>query len=226
MNIMILISASAFVPLAVFAGMKLYGKTDNRKLFRAFALVLLAAELVKFFYNAALYEKARTPAADLTFTFQSVICVLALFAAFNKGRIGAFCKKTLILTAAVPLIIALFNPDVYTNTLDIHAVVRALYFAESGIIFALMMLAVKDSGLRVRDMLFALAFFAAAMLINFFTNWFWKVRLTFPAGIVMTVLMLAAAAAGIAAVYGVYILIKFLTGKKAGQVPESTAENG
>lgn len=207
-DIAVLILTCSFVPFIVLFGIKIYSYTNYSKVFKGLTLTLLGLELLRFFYTASLYEKAVMPANDVSFSFISVLCMIALFAAFNSGKTGKTCGKILIVLSLVPIVFSLFNAEIYNNTEDIYAVTKALYFVEAGLIIALALIKCRtESKFSIRDLLFPGCTLAAAILINIITNLSWKTNITFGTDLLINSASVAAAfaSAGI-----VYLLTKYL----------------
>ena len=85
-DILFMLIIAPAVPVIVCIGVKLsVRKPSYKNLAIAFTIALLAAEVVRFFCNASLYDGAITPKADLKFNFMTVLTILCLFATFNQS---------------------------------------------------------------------------------------------------------------------------------------------
>lgn len=170
-----------FVPLIVLVGVKLYKPKDLRKLFIAFSITLLAIELLRFFVNASFYENAVVPSQDLKLSFVTFLSVIVFFAVFNKGKIGNIFKNIFVLTSICPIIIALFNKNVYFSTLDTYGLIKALYFLECGVVILLAIMFVLDSkeSLNLLQLGFGCIFALGYVFVNFLANYFWTTNVKF-----------------------------------------------
>lgn len=181
-DILALVLITVAFPVIVLVGYKcLKGGVDKTKAGKAFALTLLFLELLRFFYNAKLYQGAITPAVDLKYSYVTLLTVVALFAAFHKGKFGALCKNVTVLTCLVPLVIGIFNPAVYTNALDTHAVIKGAYFVQSGVAVLLAILFL-DGVPSVLHTLIAFAFVLFYAFLNFLANTYFKTGVAFDLG--------------------------------------------
>ena len=169
-----------FAPIIIINGMNYY-KNSTAKSLAILSYVLLGVELFRFFYTAKFYERAYMPSDKVTFTFVTFSVVISLFASFNKSRLGKICKSVLALTALAPVIIALFYPHVYTNELDTYAVVKALYFLESGIVLTEGILLVKAEMREINrtSLLWSLAVTLVYIFSNVMRNVFWIPNMAF-----------------------------------------------
>lgn len=169
-----------FSPIIIINGMKHYKISINKTL-QVLVYILLGFELFRFFYTAQFYDKAYMPADKVTFTFVTFSVVVALFAVFNKSKIGEISKTILVFTSFAPIIMALFYPHVFTNELDTYAVTKALYFAESGIIITMALLLVKEEveKCNINSLLFSLGFVAIYIFANVMRNIFWIPNMEF-----------------------------------------------
>ena len=84
-DLLFLILISVFVPVIVFAGLKVYRVTDFRKITIGVSIAILAMEIIRFLCNAALYPEAETPKADIKFGYITVLVILILFATFRQS---------------------------------------------------------------------------------------------------------------------------------------------
>ena len=176
-NIIALILTTLFIPLISLLGIKYFNIQNHKKTFVFFTLCLLGCELVRFFYNASLYEKAVTPASELTFSFITVTCIVSLFATFLKdGKFADLTKTICVFTCLIPLVFALFSENVYTNELDTFAVTKALYFIECGLSVTLAIVYAKYANIKLSalNMLWSVIFGIAYALIDLFINFIWE----------------------------------------------------
>ena len=176
-NIIALILTTIFVPLISLLTIKYYGAPNSKKVLTIFTLTLLGCELLRFFYNASLYEKAVTPANALTFSFITMFCIVSLFATFVRGGIFSNLTKTIcVFTCLMPLVVALFNSKFYTNSLDTYAVTKALYFIESGLAVTMALLYIKFENVKLSalNMLWSILFVGAYVLIDLLIITIWE----------------------------------------------------
>ena len=195
-----------FAPIIIINEMKHYNNSSTKSL-RILAYILLGFELFRFFYTAQLYERAYMPSDKVTFTFLSFAVVLALFAVFNKSKIGQICKLILPLCALAPVIIALFYPHVYTNELDIYAVAKAMYFAEAGIVLTVGILLTRDNlgKFTHRSLLFGFAFVLIYIFANVMRNVYWTPNMQFN---LTWFLCMGAVTLSVALTYTLLLLVK------------------
>ena len=206
-DLIALIVITAFVPLMVFIGAKLHSYKNYDKLLKAFAITLLAVDLFRFFYNAKFYANATTPANELRFSYLTIYSVIVMFSAFSSGNIKKFFSQATLYTALIPIVIGVFNPKVFVNALDTHAVLKALYFIESGIavLVAILCLINNKEISSVKSLVapiisFAVYFVFYSLAIHFW-NFGYEFNLTF-------LLTLVISLVSIAVVYGITLLIK------------------
>lgn len=116
-DLLFLILISVFVPVIVFAGLKVYRVTDFRKITIGVSIAILAMEIIRFLCNAALYPEAETPKADIKFGYITVLVILILFATFRGGRSGKVFRDVAALTAFVPILSlpSCAHPAISTN---------------------------------------------------------------------------------------------------------------
>lgn len=175
-DIISLIIISIFVPVVVFTGIKIYETKSLNKLIKALTIVLLGLELVRFFYNASLYPNGVTPSNSLTFSNITLLCICSLFATFNKEKIGEISKSIFCLTIFIPIILALFDNNVFSFTYDTYAVIKALYFLECGFALTLAILYVKENHLVFKkEILYAICYFVIYVVINVLCNEYWNI---------------------------------------------------
>ena len=193
------------VPVVAFTGVKLSGRKElYGKLVVAFSVALLAAELVRFFTNASLYDGAVTPKADLKFNFMTILTILGLFAAFNKKYSEGF-RSAFVLLLFVPLVFAIVRPACYINELDaVNGVGKALYYLQAGFSFALGILFLRGQGWSIRP-------------LNIAWAWYWEWNIAFDW---VWYLTYAVSLVTVAAVYGVVLLLRRAVQKKTSSDPQ------
>lgn len=169
-----------FTPIITVQGMKYY-KVSLNKTIIVLTYLFLGLELFRFFYTAQFYQRAYMPADKVTFTFLTFSLLACLFATFNKNKLGCLSKTIFTFTALAPIIIALLYPHVYTNELDEYAVVKALYFVESGITLtiALMFLKEEISKVSMKSIIFSISFVAIYIFANVMRNIYWIPSMSF-----------------------------------------------
>lgn len=169
-----------FAPIIIFNGKKYY-KISTEKSVRVLTYIFLGLELFRFFYTARFYPRAYMPSDKVTFTFITFSLLVCLFAVFNKNKFGSICKTMLTFTALAPVVLAICYPHVYTNELDQYAVVKALYFAETGINLTIALLFLKEevAKLNIKSLLFTLAFLAVYIFANVMRNIYWIANMSF-----------------------------------------------
>lgn len=188
MDYVSIIVISLFVPILVLGGAKLYGYKNNEKLLKAFAITLLAVDLLRFFYNAKLFANATTPANELRFSYLTIYSVMVMFSAFASGKLGAFFKTAVAYTSLIPFIIAIFNPAIYTNSLDNFSVVKACYFVECGLALLVGILSFKLSSESFAfSALASLVSYAVYVAFNALSIIFWNTNYSFNATWFITV---------------------------------------
>ena len=112
-NNILLVVFTLCIPVILFVSLFLYKKDNLEKVNKVIIIVTLALELIRFFYNASFYDKAKTPSGELTFSFITFFIVFGLFASFNKGKLGIFFKRITSYTFLIPMFFAIFAPRVY-----------------------------------------------------------------------------------------------------------------
>ncbi len=189
MDILALTLITILVPLIVLVGVKLYHYNNYEKLIRIFAILLFAFDLFRFFYNARFFDNASTPASELKFSYLTVYSIFMLFATYNKGKFGDFMRKGVVLSCLMPLIIGIFNPNVFTSINDTYSLLKALYYIESGLSVLLAILIYKNFNLKFKalDMLYYCVFPIGYALVNmcsilcwqtnYTLNWLWFVQM-------------------------------------------------
>lgn len=177
-----LVLISIFVPIIVFTGFKIYKCINYKKFLIVLSLVLLALEIIRFFCNAAFYQDAETPSYDLKFGFITVLCILSLFATFNNSKIaGGGFRSVFVLTSLAPIVLGLFNPNVYVNALDVNGVCKAIYMIESGVTLTIALFYVLDKDMKIGawNILWASLFVLIFVGIDALTIWYWKINTAF-----------------------------------------------
>ena len=102
-NNILLVVFTLCIPVILFVSLFLYKKDNLEKVNKVIIIVTLALELIRFFYNASFYDKAKTPSGELTFSFITFFIVFGLFASFNKGNLGIFFKRITSYTFLIPM---------------------------------------------------------------------------------------------------------------------------
>ena len=179
---LILVLVSVFTPIIVYTGFKIYKCENCKKFIVWLSLVLLAIELVRFFCNAALYENGETPSADMKFGFITILCIIGLFATFNNSKFSInVLRNIFVLSSLGPIILALFNPNVYVNILDVNAVCKACYMIECGLVLAIALFYTLDKKVKISawNILWAGIFVLICAGINALTIWYWKINTAF-----------------------------------------------
>lgn len=180
-NILLVISA-VLIPFIVIAAERTYKPKDNgRKIAIGLAIGLISVAMLRFFYNASLYEKAYTPAKELTFSYMSLLILFALFAVFNKGKLGEISKKIFVGTALVSVTFPLFANRIFLNPDDTYFVTTALYFVEVGLVTSLATLFVykEKSMFEPIDLLLPIAALIIYIGIAIGLNYVWKLEIAF-----------------------------------------------
>lgn len=178
MNSLALIIITVLVPLLALLAIKIYGCKNLDRLIKVFAILLFAFDLFRFFYNASLFENATTPAIELKFSYLAVYSIIMFFAVYNKGKFGDFMRRAVILTCLLPMILALFNSNIYTNSLDTYAVIKGVYFLESGLSVLLAILICMHNNIQMRrsDLLCGEIIAFAYVLVNMCSILFWNTK--------------------------------------------------
>lgn len=181
MNIAALVLITAFVPVIVLNGLKVFGKTDYHKAAKIVAMALFFSEVVRFFAVANKFELGRIPATDLKIGFVTFVSVFALFAAFLNGEgkvkaASAFLKKVFVLLSFTVLVIGMCENRVYTLEADRYAIVKGMYFLESGLSVLLSLLFLKAEPLPVtfKELLTALGICVAFCGLSVFYIFCWN----------------------------------------------------
>lgn len=181
-NTLFLVLISVFVPIIVFAGVKIYRAKNLRKLIIGLTITLLVLEILRFFCNAILYKDAVTPKADMKFGITTIMCILALFATFNKSKFSVDVLRPIFVLASLgPVIIGMFNLNSYVNTLDVNGVCKAFYMLECGFILAIALFYVYENNVKIGawNILWACLSVLAFAGINALTIYYWKINTPF-----------------------------------------------
>ena len=180
-DLLFFILISVFVPVIVFAGLKVYRVTDFRKITIGVSIAILAMEIIRFLCNAALYPEAETPKADIKFGYITVLVILILFATFRGGRSGKVFRDVAALTAFVPIVFAIMRPSGYINELDVNAVGKALYMLECGFALTAGLLYVtgEKRPFGIAGICLACAAIAIYAGIDAFIIWYWETGVAF-----------------------------------------------
>lgn len=221
LNILLLVLSAVLIPFIVIAAERTYKPKDNgRKILIGLSIGLISVALLRFFYNASLYENAYTPAKELTFSYTSLLILFALFAVFNKGKVGAIAKKIFVGTALISVIFPLFASRVYLNPDDAHFVTTALYFVEVGLITSIATLFVyKEKAIfKPIDLVFPSAAFALYIAIAIGLNFVWKLEIPFDLNFYLGY---GLSLASIFLVFGITKLVEFVANKKGVTNEES-----
>lgn len=207
-----LVLISVFVPVIVYSGFKIFKCKDYKKFLVALSLVFLAVELIRFFCNAALYEKGVTPSSDMKLGFITVLCIISLFATFNNSKFagGGLLKNMFILTSLAPIVLGLFDSNVYVNQLDVNAVCKTCYMVECGLVLTIALFYVfrDDSKFSTINLLWASLFILVFVGVNALTIWYWKIGTAFDVMWFMSWLTVVLTIPIVFGVYKLYYLIK------------------
>lgn len=188
-NNILLVVFTVCIPLILFISLYLYKKDNFEKVNKILIISTLVLELIRFFYNASFYDKAKTPSGELTFSFITFFIVFGLFSSFNKGKVGLFFKRVTSFTFLIPMFFAIFAPRVYLalakdeagNSLDIYAVENAIYFVECGLVssFGLINLYLnrkENLKFHMFSLLFSFSVYALYTLISIGTKYAWDIQ--------------------------------------------------
>lgn len=133
-----------FTPLISLVCLSISKKKDYRLFCKIFSLIFLLCELIRFLYNASLFSNAATPSNQLKLSYISFMCVISLIATFNTTRIAVSSRRLFVLTTLFPIIIGLFNNNVYLNEFDNYGIIKGLYFFECGLCIMLALCFLKN----------------------------------------------------------------------------------
>jgi len=135
-----LLLISLFVPFFIILGVKLYKYQNIQKLVKILTVSVLLNELIRFFYNARLYEDARLPSENVKLGLLFFV-VLTLFSTFSTKKIF---KQGFYLTVFYPLVYALFNRYTFTDPSDNYTIIPAFFSIEIGLILTIFILNIKE----------------------------------------------------------------------------------
>lgn len=181
-NSLFLVLVSLCMPIIVFVGFKIYNGKNANKLLIGLTLAFLVFEILRFFYSATFYEKASVPKSDLKFGFITIMCVVALFATFNKSKFFVQTVRQIFVLASLgAIVIGIFIPNAYINALDINGVCKACYMIECGLILTIATFYIYDKKLKISawSILWTCLFVLVFMGINALTIYYWKINTSF-----------------------------------------------
>ena len=207
-----LILISIFVPIIVFTGFKIFKCTNYQKFLNVLSIVLLALEILRFFYSTTFYTDAETPKEDLKFGIITILSIFSLFATFNNSKIKDSLRSIFVLVSLSPIILGLFDPSVYINSLDVNGVCKAMFMVQCGLTLAIALFYVLDN-LKINplNILWSVIFILIYVGINALTIWYWKMNTEFNLLWYMSYLTVVIS---IAVMFTIYYIYKFLTNKK------------
>ena len=207
-----LILISIFVPIIVFTGFKIFKCTNYQKFLNVLSIVLLALEILRFFYSTTFYTDAETPKEDLKFGIITILSIFSLFATFNNSKIKDSLRNIFVLVSLSPIILGLFDPSIYINSLDVNGVCKAMFMVQCGLTLAIALFYVLDN-LKINplNILWSVIFILIYVGINALTIWYWKMNTEFNLLWYMSYLTVVIS---IAVMFTIYYIYKFLTNKK------------
>lgn len=207
-----LILISIFVPIIVFTGFKIFKCSNYQKFLNVLSIVLLALEVLRFFYSTTFYTDAETPKEDLKFGIITILSIFSLFATFNNSKIKDSLRNIFVLVSLSPIILGLFDPSVYINSLDVNGVCKAMFMVQCGLTLAIALFYVLDN-LKINplNILWSVIFILIYVGINALTIWYWKMNTEFNLLWYMSYLTIVIS---IAVMFAIYYIYKFLTNKK------------
>lgn len=207
-----LILISIFVPIIVFTGFKIFKCTNYQKFLNVLSIVLLALEILRFFYSTTFYTDAETPKEDLKFGIITILSIFSLFATFNNSKIKDSLRSIFVLVSLSPIILGLFDPSIYINSLDVNGVCKAMFMVQCGLTLAIALFYVLDN-LKINplNILWSVIFILIYVVINALTIWYWKMNTEFNLLWYMSYLTVVIS---IAVMFTIYYIYKFLTNKK------------
>lgn len=207
-----LILISIFVPIIVFTGFKIFKCSNYQKFLNVLSIVLLALEILRFFYSTTFYTDAETPKEDLKFGIITILSIFSLFATFNNSKIKDSLRSIFVLVSLSPIILGLFDPSVYINSLDVNGVCKAMFMVQCGLTLAIALFYVLDN-LKINplNILWSVIFILIYVGINALTIWYWKMNTEFNLLWYMSYLTVVIS---IAIMFAIYYIYKFLTNKK------------
>lgn len=207
-----LILISIFVPIIVFTGFKIFKCSNYQKFLNVLSIVLLALEILRFFYSTTFYTDAETPKEDLKFGIITILSIFSLFATFNNSKIKDSLRSIFVLVSLSPIILGLFDPSIYINSLDVNGVCKAMFMVQCGLTLAIALFYVLDN-LKINplNILWSVIFILIYVVINALTIWYWKMNTEFNLLWYMSYLTVVIS---IAVMFTIYYIYKFLTNKK------------
>lgn len=207
-----LILISIFVPIIVFTGFKIFKCTNYQKFLNVLSIVLLALEILRFFYSTTFYTDAETPKEDLKFGIITILSIFSLFATFNNSKIKDSLRSIFVLVSLSPIILGLFDPSIYINSLDVNGVCKAMFMVQCGLTLAIALFYVLDN-LKINplNILWSVIFILIYVGINSLTIWYWKMNTEFNLLWYMSYITVVIS---IAIMFAIYYIYKFLTNKK------------
>ena len=207
-----LILISIFVPIIVFTGFKIFKCSNYQKFLNVLSIVLLALEVLRFFYSTTFYTDAETPKEDLKFGIITILSIFSLFATFNNSKIKDSLRNIFVLVSLSPIILGLFDPSVYINSLDVNGVCKAMFMVQCGLTLAIALFYVLDN-LKINplNILWSVIFILIYVGINALTIWYWKMNTEFNLLWYMSYITVVIS---IAIMFAIYYIYKFLTNKK------------
>lgn len=207
-----LILISIFVPIIVFTGFKIFKCSNYQKFLNVLSIVLLALEILRFFYSTTFYTDAETPKEDLKFGIITILSIFSLFATFNNSKIKDSLRSIFVLVSLSPIILGLFDPSIYINSLDVNGVCKAMFMVQCGLTLAIALFYVLDN-LKINplNILWSVIFILIYVGINALTIWYWKMNTEFNLLWYMSYLTVVIS---IAVMFTIYYIYKFLTNKK------------
>lgn len=207
-----LILISIFVPIIVFTGFKIFKCSNYQKFLNFLSIVLLALEILRFFYSTTFYTDAETPKEDLKFGIITILSIFSLFATFNNSKIKDSLRSIFVLVSLSPIILGLFDPSVYINSLDVNGVCKAMFMVQCGLTLAIALFYVLDN-LKINplNILWSVIFILIYVGINSLTIWYWKMNTEFNLLWYMSYITVVIS---IAIMFAIYYIYKFLTNKK------------
>lgn len=207
-----LILISIFVPIIVFTGFKIFKCSNYQKFLNVLSIVLLALEILRFFYSTTFYTDAETPKEDLKFGIITILSIFSLFATFNNSKIKDSLRSIFVLVSLSPIILGLFDPSIYINSLDVNGVCKAMFMVQCGLTLAIALFYVLDN-LKINplNILWSVIFILIYVVINALTIWYWKMNTEFNLLWYMSYLTVVIS---IAIMFAIYYIYKFLTNKK------------
>lgn len=207
-----LILISIFVPIIVFTGFKIFKYSNYQKFLNVLSIVLLALEILRFFYSTTFYTDAETPKEDLKFGIITILSIFSLFATFNNSKIKDSLRSIFVLVSLSPIILGLFDPSIYINSLDVNGVCKAMFMVQCGLTLAIALFYVLDN-LKINplNILWSVIFILIYVVINALTIWYWKMNTEFNLLWYMSYLTVVIS---IAVMFTIYYIYKFLTNKK------------